>query len=163
MLGSTESDKALGQALDDLGNFRDPGDAPDAHRSWLVELRARLLLSAMTVEARFTQELMAAAPELAPLLDEHLRDQEGELLAYLFMGDVAGWLHTATNSAPGRVGEVLAWLEARFTNGSFDERNLIDVGIIEMLPARPEGSRILAMLPAELRSRAQVAGLLEAP
>lgn len=116
----------------------------------------------MTVEARFTHELMAAAPELAPMLNEHLDQEEGELLAYLFMGEVARWLHETSAIAPGRVGEVLAWLEARFTDGSFDERNLIDVGIIEMLPAHPEGSRILEMLPPELRSRAEVAGLLDA-
>ncbi len=116
----------------------------------------------MTVEAHFTEQLVAAAPELAPLLDEHLHDQEGELLAYLFMGDVAAWLAASSATAPGRVGEVLAWLETRFAEGGFDERNLIDVGIIEMLPARPKGSRILAMLPPELRSRAAVAGLLDA-
>lgn len=116
----------------------------------------------MTVEADLTEQLVAAAPELVPLLDEHLSDQEGELLAYLFMGDVARWLHETSATAPGRVGEVLAWLEARFTTGSFDERNLIDVGIIEMLPARPQGSRILAMLPPTLRARAEVAGLLDA-
>lgn len=116
----------------------------------------------MTIEAHFTQQLVAAVPELAPLLDEHLRDQDGELLAYLFMGDVAGWLHETSATTPGRVGEVLAWLDGRFTDGTFDERNLIDVGIIEMLPARPEGSRILAMLPPTLRARAEVAGLLDA-
>ena len=115
----------------------------------------------MTAEAHFTQELVAAAPELVPLLEEHLHDQEGELLAYVFMGDVAGWLHESSATHPARVGEVLTWLEARFTSGSFDERNLIDVGIVEMLPPRPAGSRILAMLPAELRARAEVSGLLD--
>lgn len=115
----------------------------------------------MTVEAHFTEQLVAAAPELVPLLDDHLREQEGELLAYLFMGDVAGWLHTTSVVAPGRVGEVLLWLEARFVGGNFDERNLIDVGIIEMLPSRPTGSTVLALLTPELRSRAAVAGLLD--
>lgn len=117
-------------------------------------------MSATTFEAHFTEQLVATAPELAPLLEEHLREQEGELLAYIFMGDVAAWLDTTSATAPSRVGEVLTWLETRFTEGDFDERNLIDVGIIEMLPARPKGSRILSMLPPELRSRAAVAGLL---
>lgn len=42
LLKTAESDQRLGQVLDDLGNFRDAGDAPDAHRSWLIELTARL-------------------------------------------------------------------------------------------------------------------------
>jgi hypothetical protein len=115
----------------------------------------------VTAEADFTRELVDAAPELAPLLAEHLQEQEGELLAYLLMGDVARWLHETSSTAPGRVGEVLAWLEDRYISGDFDTRNLIDVGIIEMLPSRPEGTRILTMLPAELRGRAEVAGLLD--
>lgn len=114
----------------------------------------------MTVEADFTQQLVAAAPDLAPVLDEHLRDQEDELLAYVFMGDVARWLHETSTTAPARVEAVLAWLESRFVDGNFDERNLIDVGIIEMLPAAPEGDAVLSMLPRALRARAEVAGLL---
>src|SRR5687768_15201547 len=46
LLTSDASDQALGGTLDDLGNFRDPGDAPDAHRRWLVALRDRLTESA---------------------------------------------------------------------------------------------------------------------
>ena len=42
LLDDAASDQSLGEALDALGNFRDPGSAPDAHRSWLVELRDRL-------------------------------------------------------------------------------------------------------------------------
>lgn len=115
----------------------------------------------MTAEAEFTRRLVTAMPELSPLLDEHLRDQEGELLAYLLMGDVARWLHDQSSTSPARTGQVLKWLEAEFTSGSFDVRNLIDVGIIEMLPALPEGRSILEMLPPALRDRAEVAGLLE--
>lgn len=100
----------------------------------------------MTAEADFTRQFVDATPEL---------------LAYLFMGDVARWLNEMSSTMPGRVGEVLAWLEGRYTSGDFDTRNLIDVGIIEMLPPRPEGTRVLTMLPAELRARAEVAGLLD--
>ena len=105
---------------------------------------------------------MMAAPELRPLLDEHLADQDGELLAYLFMGDVAAWLHGTSASSPDRANEVLTWLENEFVAGDFAVRNLIDVGIVEMLPAMPEGRQVLMMLPSELRSRAEVAGLFHA-
>ena len=113
----------------------------------------------MTIEADFTQRLLVAAPELQPLLDEHLADQEGELLPYLLMGEVAQWLHEHTLTEPHRVSEVLRWLEDEFVRGDFDVRNLIDVGIVEMLPAAPEGATVLDLLGPELRARAQVAGL----
>lgn len=43
----------------------------------------------MTVESDFTQRLVSTAPELTSLLKEHLADQEGELLPYVFMADVS--------------------------------------------------------------------------
>jgi hypothetical protein len=46
LLTSADSDEAVGRALDDLGNFRDPGPAPDAHAAWLREVRDRLITSA---------------------------------------------------------------------------------------------------------------------
>jgi hypothetical protein len=95
----------------------------------------------MTRESDFTQRLLLAAPELQPLMDEHLADQEGELLPYLLMGDVAQWLHEHTVTEPHRVSQVLRWLEDEFVRGDFDVRNLIDVGIVEMLPAAPEGGQ----------------------
>ena len=51
LLDDSESDHPLGDALDALGNFRDPGDAPDAHWTWLVELRDRLVQPAGASEA----------------------------------------------------------------------------------------------------------------
>ena len=117
----------------------------------------------MTVEADFTQRLIEEAPELEPLVQEHLADQEGELLPYLLMGDIAQWLHEHSETNPGRVGELLGWLEDEFARGDFDTRNLIDVGIVEMLPALPEGAAVLDLLGPELRARAEVAGLMTHP
>lgn len=114
----------------------------------------------MTVEADFTQRLVGEAPELKPLLEEHLADQEGELLPYLLMGDIARWLHEHSTTDPRRVGEMLVWLDGQFAQGDFDIRNLIDVGIVEMLPAIPEGASVIDLLGPELRARAAVAGLL---
>lgn len=67
----------------------------------------------------------------------------------------------AEHSIAAAGGTRLAWLEARFHSSGFDVRNLIDVGIIEMLPGLPEGEQILSMLPADLRARAEVAGLFQ--
>jgi hypothetical protein len=114
----------------------------------------------MTEESDFTNRLVAAAPELGALLEEHLSDQEGELLAYVLMADVARWLTAHCSSSPRRVQEILSWLETEYVGGNFDVRNLIDVGIVEMLPAMPGGAPILAMLGPALQARADVAGLL---
>lgn len=113
----------------------------------------------MTAESDFTGRLIAWAPELRPILEEHLADQEGELLAYLLMGDVATWLDGQSRNDPRRAAQVLEWLEQEFVDGDFDVRNLIDVGIIEMLPPMPEGAPVLEMLGPELRGRAEIAGL----
>ena len=114
----------------------------------------------MTAESDFTQRLVGTAPELAPLLEEHLEDQEGELLPYVFMADVSHWLFATSSTNPSRVRDILAWLEAEFSEGDFGVRNLIDVGIVEMFPGVPEGAPVLDLLGPELRERAEVAGLL---
>ena len=45
LLKTADSDGAVGRALDDLGNFRDPGPAPDANAEWLAQIRDRLIKS----------------------------------------------------------------------------------------------------------------------
>ena len=116
----------------------------------------------MTVETDFTNRLVRAFPELGAALDEHLTDQEGELLPYVFLADVARWLEGQAPTRGGRVAEMLEWLEREFVSGTSDVRNLIDVGIVEMLPASPEGDNLLAMLGPELRVRADISGLFGA-
>ena len=117
----------------------------------------------MTPSQDLVSELVGRFPELRALLDQHLADQEGELLPYLLMGDVARWLHEHSGTDPRRVGGILGWLEGEFARGDFDTRNLIDVGIVEMLPALPEGAAVLDLLGPELRARAEVAGLMTHP
>ena len=117
----------------------------------------------MSVESDFTHRLVSTAPELASVLDEHLDDQEGELLPYVFMADVSRWLFSISSTDPQRAGQVVSWLESEFSGSGFDVRNLIDVGIVEMLPALPEGATILNLLGPELSARAEVAGLLDTP
>jgi hypothetical protein len=115
----------------------------------------------MTNETELAERLVATFPILTPVLLEHLSDQEGELLPYLFFGDVAGWLVEQPSGANASAVEpIVSWLEDEYAGGSFDIRNLIDVGIVEMLPASPTGDPILGQLGPHLRQRAEVAGLL---
>lgn len=114
----------------------------------------------MSTESDFIHALVDVVPELRPQLQQHLSDEEGELLPYVFLGDVAAWLHEQSQPDPQRVSELFAWLEERFDGGDFDTRNLIDVGLVEMLPAHPDGATVLSLLGPQLRARAEVAGLL---
>lgn len=116
----------------------------------------------MTVETDLTNRLVGTFPELRAELDEHLADQEGELLPYVFMADVARWLDRHRTTNRDRVNELLEWLEREYVSGNFDERNLIDVGVVEMLPASPEGDAVLSLLGPELKARAEVSGLFGA-
>lgn len=113
----------------------------------------------MTAETDFIDRLVGVAPELAPAFEEHLQDQEGELLPYVFTYEVAKWLDGAATTDRARAADILTWLEDEHTRGDFDVRNLIDVGIVEMLPSVPEGRPVLDLLPPELRALAEDAGL----
>ena len=113
----------------------------------------------MTAEAEFVRVFTATFPELHPLLAEHLAEHEGELLSYLLIGDVAAWMHRSSTRQPGRVSAMSFWLERQYRDGSFDVQNLIDVGIVEMLPGMPDGVAVLNLLGPALRARAEVAGL----
>ncbi|PKH37532.1 hypothetical protein SAMN05192575_101522 [Nocardioides alpinus] len=42
LLDEDEADEALGQTLDDLGNFYDAGHAPGANRAWLQQVGEQL-------------------------------------------------------------------------------------------------------------------------
>ncbi|UFN46400.1 DUF7674 family protein [Nocardioides okcheonensis] len=113
----------------------------------------------MTAETDFIDRLRAVAPEIEPALQEHLRDQEGELLPYVFSFEIAKWLDASASADTARAATVLAWLEDEFARGEFAVRNLIDVGIIEMLPSVPEGRPVLDLLPPGLKALAEDGGL----
>ena len=113
----------------------------------------------MSMETDVIDRLVEVAPELKPALDEHLADQEGELLPYVFGYEVAKWLDAAATANRERASTVLTWLENQFADGEPEVRNLIDVGIIEMLPPVPDGRPVLDLLPPALRERAEIAGL----
>jgi hypothetical protein len=92
----------------------------------------------LTGEEELVQLLVDAFPPLRPLLDEHLDDQFGEVLPYLFLADVSRYLVDLIES--GRRQDalpVLDWLERRFRAGSEEEQTLIAAGFLEALP-RPD-------------------------
>lgn len=112
----------------------------------------------MSTETDVVQRLVDHLPDLRPVLDAHLADEEGELLPYVFCSDVATWLADLAQADPARAAAALTWLDDEYIAGGHDLRNLIDVGIVEMLPAVPDGQPVLDLLPPALRERAEVAG-----
>ena len=86
-------------------------------------------MSAETVAA--IGALIHANPELLPVLEEHLADNEGEVLPTIVLDDVVRWLvaHRATH--PDVCRSVFAWLEQELSDASDAMRGMITVsGIV---------------------------------
>ena len=106
------------------------------------------------------RRLAVEFPRLDPIMAEHLTDQEGELLPYLFMADVARWAQATYRSDPVAVGALVDWLEREFVSAAAAERDLIGLGFVETLLPPPEGTTLLMRLGPELTQVARDLGLL---
>lgn len=109
--------------------------------------------------AKLMTRLIQAFPVLSPLLEDHLKDQEGELLPYLLMADVERWAEAEVVHQRDHVSDLIAWLEREFASGGNDIKDLIGVGFVEMVPHTPEGDPILQNLGPHLRDVAEQMGL----
>ena len=89
---------------------------------------------------------MHAFPELLPILQEHLADNQGEVLPHLFISDVGRWLAASVGHNPQLAGNVLAWLEVERAKDDPDVGNLIDDSFVEMLPFPGESGEELRSL-----------------
>lgn len=89
-------------------------------------------MSANTVAA--VGALIDAHRDLMPVLEEHLIDNEGEVLPHLVMADVIRWLVKHRDSHTDVCRSVLTWLEREFVGGSDDVRGLITVSGVTMIP-----------------------------
>jgi len=50
---------------------------------------------------RFVERLLTEIPEFRPVYDEHMRDQQGELLPHVLMGDFVQFLVEAPRQSIG--------------------------------------------------------------
>jgi hypothetical protein len=155
VLHGRPTDRQVARLLDELGNFRDPGDEPQAHLGWLESIRSMLAPSHGLV-----RRLVAAFPPLDSVLQEHLSDQEGELLPYLVMADIARWTQATNATDPELAGEIVDWLEREFATAEPAEKDLIGLGFVETIPYPPEGAALLLRLGPELTSVARDLGLV---
>jgi hypothetical protein len=117
----------------------------------------------MTASQDLVTGLVEQFPQLQMLMDEHLADQDGELLPYLLMADVARWAQATYPADPGTVGRVVDWLESEYERAEAAERDLIGLGFVEAIPYRPAGAPLLARLGPELTQVASELGLLTSP
>lgn len=103
----------------------------------------------LTASERLSIDLAARFVRLEPLLAENL-DDTGHVLNYLFLADVARWMAQAVRDPtlrPGDVTQLLDFLESSFSEGSFEVRNLISIGFVQMLPSTGEpGAELRNML-----------------
>lgn len=97
-------------------------------------------------------------PGLPPALQEHLNEQEGELLPHLFMADVERWAEAeVVNRLPqsqSSITGILNFFEAAFGNDDAEIVELIHVSFLEHLP-RPgqPGSELRGILGPLLTER----------
>lgn len=96
--------------------------------------------------------LIHAHRTLLPVLEEHLTDNEGEVLPHLVLADAVRWLveHRTTHQDVCR--SVLAWLEQEFVDGPEDVRGLITVSGVVMIPDPGQpGAELRDLLGPKLR------------
>lgn len=115
----------------------------------------------------FVRALVERFPRLAPLLEEHLADNFGELLPHIFLGDVVRWVLTlmATARAEGsltaqrELRQFLSHLEDTYASENEELQELLSVSFLENLP-RPgeEGAEIRTQLGPTLTQQLRVIG-----
>jgi hypothetical protein len=110
---------------------------------------------------RFIDSLISQVPELRPLLDEHLRDND-QLLPHVFMGDLTRFvvdLHADAYQTTGAaeasllqiLKEILTALEAAMESGDEDVKELIAVSFLENLdPDSPNYKELKSLFGEDL-------------
>lgn len=90
--------------------------------------------------------------ELTPILQEHLEDNEGEILPHLLMADI-------TRNVSQRIDHwdfcksFMSWLEQAWNNGTEYERDVIGASAVEMIPDPGQpGSELRTLLGKSLRT-----------
>jgi hypothetical protein len=97
--------------------------------------------------------LAYAHRELIPVLAEHLKDNDGELLPHLVMADVVRWLVEHRDDCADVARALFQWLETAYEGGDDEVRNVIAVSGIEMLPdPGTPGAELRKMLGSHLSS-----------
>jgi hypothetical protein len=112
-----------------------------------------------TRNAEVARRLASAAAAVDVVLREHLADMGGELLPYLFMGDLARWALantpvSAQSPLPDDLAAVLAVLELALTDSDQPMRDLVGAGFLEnLIGDTTQELRLRRELPSRLGSQ----------
>lgn len=114
----------------------------------------------------FVRSMVARFPSLSALLEAHIKDNLGEMLPHVFLGDVTRYvlsllLAVGAGGLPARreLRGILDYLEEAFDDGDEELQELISVSFLENLP-RPgqTGAEIRKMVGPNLRKQLHVIG-----
>lgn len=96
--------------------------------------------------------LVDAHRELIPILDEHLDDNEGQVLPHLVLADVVRWVVAHRHSHPDVCRAIFEWIEQEYRRGPEEVRGMITVSGVAMIPDPGQpGSELRDLLGPALR------------
>ena len=114
----------------------------------------------------FVTSMVAHFPGLKALLEEHVKDNLGEMLPHVFFGEVTRYMLSLVLAASSggllprnELRDILHYLEEAYATGDDELRELITVSILENLP-RPgdAGAEIREMIGPNLTRQLRVIG-----
>ena len=102
----------------------------------------------MDSDEALSRALVAEVPALRPVLEEHLEDNFGSLLSYLFLADVVRWMDAHVQDEAASIQSGLDFLERHLGDGE-STWNLIGAGFLENVTKH---SALYNMLRPRLKS-----------
>jgi hypothetical protein len=115
----------------------------------------------------FVRSTVERFPSLYGPLEEHIRDNYGEVLPHVFFGDVTRYVvslllaaRSGANLPPRReLRDILSYLEEAYASGDEEIRGLISVSFLENLPRPGEsGAKLREMVGPNLMSQLRAIG-----
>jgi hypothetical protein len=120
------------------------------------------------VTVGFVRSIAARSARLRAILDEHIKDNFGEILPHVFFGDLTRHVVSLCGSAGSKrpssaelqeLHEILEMLEEAYAKGDNELQELISVSFLEHLPRPDEsGSEIRTILGPRLSEQLAVIG-----
>ncbi|MCU1417068.1 MAG: vanillate demethylase subunit, partial [Schumannella sp.] len=110
------------------------------------------MTDAQVTEGNFLELLLAAVPEVGPVVDEHLADQDGELLMHLLMPDLLRFATSAFGAGNlAMSAKLLNFVGTAFENADARVDNAIAVSFVEHVGGSPgETPEFIATWPRSL-------------
>lgn len=110
-------------------------------------------------QVAFVGHLAHVVTSIAPVLQEHLDDNDGVVLPHIVMADIERWAESVVQANSDDLAVLLNELEAAFASGDEDVTELIAVSFLEHIPRAPEpGHQLRGLLGPTLREQLDVIG-----